>query len=95
MVRISDEQIDRLKQEVSVQRLAEGMGITLKRHGADLPGLCPFHQTESVALPGRVSVRRLSYRLGHEGRRGVVPPCRGVVAGRLCPFRFSRRFRAG
>ena len=105
MARIPDEQIDRLKQEVSVQRLAEGMGITFKRHGADLLGLCPFHdnrtilddyaQTEPVALPGCVSVRRLSYRLGHEDRRGVVPPCRGVIAGRLCPFRFSRRFRAG
>ena len=57
-----------------MQRLAEGMGITFKRHGADLLGLCPFHdnrtilddyaQTEPVALPGCVSVRRLSYRLG-------------------------------
>lgn len=35
MARIPDEQIDRLKQEVSVQRLAEGVGITFKRHGAD------------------------------------------------------------
>ena len=35
MARIPDEQIDRLKQEVSVQRTAEGMGITFKRHGAD------------------------------------------------------------
>ena len=43
MARIPDEQIDRLKQEVAVQRLVEGMGVTLKRHGADLIGLCPFH----------------------------------------------------
>ncbi|MCP4276565.1 MAG: hypothetical protein GY779_09465, partial [Gammaproteobacteria bacterium] len=43
MARIPDDQIDRLKTEVSLQRLAEGMGITLKRHGADLIGLCPFH----------------------------------------------------
>ncbi|HHM05417.1 MAG TPA: hypothetical protein ENJ19_06710 [Gammaproteobacteria bacterium] len=43
MARIPDEQLDRLKQEISVQRLAEGMGISLKRHGADLIGLCPFH----------------------------------------------------
>ena len=35
MARIPDEQIDRLKPEVSVQRLVEGMGITFKRHGAD------------------------------------------------------------
>ncbi len=35
MARIPDNQIERLKQEVSLQRLTEGMGITLKRHGAD------------------------------------------------------------
>ena len=38
MARIPDEQIDRLKQEVFIQRLAEGMGIIFKRHGADLLG---------------------------------------------------------
>ncbi len=43
MARIPDDQIERMKQEVSLQRLAEGAGISLKRHGADLLGLCPFH----------------------------------------------------
>lgn len=33
MARIPDEQIERLKQEVSLQRLVEGMGIILKRQG--------------------------------------------------------------
>lgn len=42
MARITDEQLNRLKQEVSLQRPAEGMGIVLKRHGADLIGLCGF-----------------------------------------------------
>ncbi len=50
MARIPDEQLDRLKQEVSLQRLAEGMGITLKRHGADLIGLCPFHDDHEPSL---------------------------------------------
>ena len=50
MARIPDEQIDQLKQEVSVQRLTEGMGITFKRHGADLPGLCPFHDDKEPIL---------------------------------------------
>ena len=50
MARIPDDQIERLKQEVSVQRLAEGMGITLKRHGADLIGLCPFHDDHEPSL---------------------------------------------
>jgi len=50
MARIPDDQIDRLKQDVSLQRLAEGMGITLKRHGADLIGLCPFHDDHDPSL---------------------------------------------
>ncbi|MCU7929128.1 MAG: toprim domain-containing protein, partial [Candidatus Thiodiazotropha sp. (ex Dulcina madagascariensis)] len=50
MARIPDDQLDRLKQEVSLQRLAEGMGIGLKRHGADLLGLCPFHDDHEPSL---------------------------------------------
>ncbi|MCU7850536.1 MAG: hypothetical protein KZQ89_21700 [Candidatus Thiodiazotropha sp. (ex Lucinoma kastoroae)] len=50
MARIPDDQIDRLKQEIAVQRLAENMGITLKRHGADLIGLCPFHDDHDPSL---------------------------------------------
>jgi len=33
--RIPDSVIERLKQSVSVERLAEARGIELKRHGAD------------------------------------------------------------
>jgi len=50
MARIPAEQIERLKQEVSLQRLVEGMGITLKRHGSDLIGLCPFHDDKEPSL---------------------------------------------
>jgi len=50
MARIPDDQIERLKQEVSLQRLVEGMGITLKRHGADLIGRCPFHDDHEPSL---------------------------------------------
>lgn len=50
MARIPDAQIERLKQEISVQRLAEGRGIVLKRHGADLIGLCPFHDDREPSL---------------------------------------------
>jgi DNA primase len=42
MARLSDETVTRIKREISLQRLVEGMGITLKRHGSDLIGLCPF-----------------------------------------------------
>jgi len=33
MARIPDEQIERLKQEISLLRLVERQGITLKKHG--------------------------------------------------------------
>lgn len=41
MARIPDDQIERLKQEVSLQRLAERQGIALKKHGKDYLRLCP------------------------------------------------------
>ena len=50
MARIAEEIIERLKQDISVQRLAEARGIKLKRHGADLLGLCPFHQDREPSL---------------------------------------------
>lgn len=39
MARIPEEEIERLKREVSLERLAEARGVKLKRHGADLIGL--------------------------------------------------------
>ena len=50
MARIPDEIIKRLKQEVSVQRLAEARGVKLKRHGKELKGLCPFHDDHEPSL---------------------------------------------
>lgn len=50
MARIPDDQLDRLKAEVAVERLAESMGVALKRHGADLLGLCPFHDDREPSL---------------------------------------------
>ncbi len=50
MARIPDHQLNRLKQEISVERLAEGRGVVLKRHGADLIGLCPFHDDKEPSL---------------------------------------------
>lgn len=50
MARIPEEEIDRLKREVSVERLAEAHGVRLKRHGADLIGLCPFHDDHEPSL---------------------------------------------
>ena len=50
MARIPEEEVARLKREVSIERLAEARGIKLKRHGADLIGLCPFHEDRSPSL---------------------------------------------
>jgi DNA primase catalytic core len=50
MARVPDEIIERLKQEVSLERLAEARGVKLERHGADLHGLCPFHDDREPSL---------------------------------------------
>lgn len=50
MARIPEEEIERLKREVSLERLAEARGVQLKRHGADLKGLCPFHDDHEPSL---------------------------------------------
>jgi DNA primase catalytic core len=50
MARIPEEEVERLKREVSVQRLAEARGIKLTRHGADLLGKCPFHNDRTPSL---------------------------------------------
>ncbi len=50
MPRIPEAELERLKQEVSLERLAEQAGIALKRHGQDLIGLCPFHDDHEPSL---------------------------------------------
>jgi DNA primase len=50
MPRIPEETIERLKQEVSLERLATARGVKLARHGTDLIGLCPFHDDREPSL---------------------------------------------
>ena len=50
MARIPEHEVERLKKEISVQRLAEAQGIKLTRHGADFVGLCPFHDDKTPSL---------------------------------------------
>jgi DNA primase catalytic core len=50
MARIPDGVIERLKETVSVERLAEARGVVLKKHGADLIGCCPFHDDKTPSL---------------------------------------------
>jgi DNA primase catalytic core len=41
---------ERIKREVSIQRLAEARGIQLRRSGKELIGLCPFHKDTNPSL---------------------------------------------
>jgi DNA primase catalytic core len=50
MARIPEQTIERLKQEISLVRLVESQGITLKKHGKDYLGLCPFHDDKEPSL---------------------------------------------
>jgi DNA primase len=50
VARLPNEMVDRIKREISVQRLVEARGIQLKRAGKNLVGLCPFHQEQNPSL---------------------------------------------
>jgi DNA primase len=50
MARIPDDEIGRLKNEISLERLVRARGIELRKHGADLIGLCPFHDDHEPSL---------------------------------------------
>ena len=50
MARIAEQELTRLKAAISIERLAEARGIQLKRVGADLIGLCPFHDDHEPSL---------------------------------------------
>ena len=50
MARIPEHEIERLKKEISVQRMVEARGIKLTRQGANLVGKCPFHDDRKPSL---------------------------------------------
>jgi DNA primase len=50
MARIPDDEIERLKREVPIERLVKAAGIELRKHGADLIGRCPFHDDREPSL---------------------------------------------
>ena len=50
MARISDEEIERLKTQISVERLAVRAGVELKAQGKDLLGRYPFHKNKTPSL---------------------------------------------
>lgn len=50
MARVPDEIVERIKREISVERLAEARGIKLRRAGKNRMGLCPFHKEKTGSL---------------------------------------------
>ena len=50
MPRIPEHDLQRLKEEVSVQRLVEAAGITLSKGGKNLLGKCVWHDDQNASL---------------------------------------------
>ncbi|NJO39036.1 MAG: hypothetical protein HC871_17340 [Rhizobiales bacterium] len=96
MARIADQEIERLKVEVSLVRLVEASGVKLSRKGKDeLTGCCPFHEDDTPSLSVNVPKNlfrcvRLNDAGGgvidwtSAGRGGELPPCGGTAARRRC-----------
>lgn len=56
MARIAPEELERLKADVSVERLVEASGVSLRAVGKDRHGCCPFHDDREASLvvtPGK------------------------------------------
>ena len=50
MARIPESELSRIKEQVSVLDRVRGGGVSLKRHGSDWIGLCPFHDDVNPSL---------------------------------------------
>ena len=50
MARIPEQEIERLKDEVALERLVEAAGVELRRQGKDMVGCCPFHEDRTPSL---------------------------------------------
>ncbi len=70
MARVPDETVERIKREISVQRLVEARGIQLKRVGKNLVGLCPFHKENKPSLTVTPSTNK--WRCFGCGKGGTV-----------------------
>ena len=69
MARVAPEEIDRLKREVPLERLAASRGVELRKHGAqDLVGLCAFHEEQSPSMVLSPAKKACSIASGAERR---------------------------
>ncbi len=57
MARVPETEIERLKSEVSVERLVEASGIELKKAGKDLLGRRPFHDDDTASMVAPPAMR--------------------------------------
>ncbi len=73
MARIPDEELERLKHEVSLARLIEAQGLSLTSQGKDLACRCPWHEGDDtpsciVSRSTRAASRRARSRSGSARR---------------------------
>jgi DNA primase len=80
MARIPDDVIERLKQDISLERVAEARGVKLTRNGADLIGLCPFTTTMN---PASSSTQSKTCGIVWGPARPVAPSSTGSCAPKL------------
>jgi DNA primase catalytic core len=71
MARIPEAEIERIKREVSLERLVEASGIELRKTGKDLFGKCPFHEDGTASL-SVTPAKNLWHCLGACGEGGDV-----------------------
>lgn len=70
MARIPDDHIERIKQEVSLLRLAESQGYTLKKQGKEYAVHCPFHDDKTPSC--MISSTKNVYHCFGCGAKGSV-----------------------
>ena len=71
MARIADEEIERLKDEVSLVRLVESSGVKLTKRGGDMVGHCPFHDDATPSFVVTVA-KNLFHCFGCQAAGGVI-----------------------
>ncbi|MBA2672615.1 MAG: toprim domain-containing protein, partial [Ramlibacter sp.] len=72
MARIPEAEIERIKSEVSVQRLVEAADIELKRVGRDLAARCPFHENDDTPSFKVTPAKNLWHCLGCNAGGGPI-----------------------
>ena len=49
-MRVSKEEIEKIKQTYDLKAVIESYGVTLKKKGANYVGLCPFHKEKTPSF---------------------------------------------